>query len=135
MRQFVWVVFAAIWFLAIIIWPRNINRPSSSEGGTPNEGLCKSSLTKANFGLLGTDFFETANGRKQWNIRSEFSELHRKESYCFMKVVNADFFASETGNKVSTISDFGRSWLETGVVDAVKSISLPGMAINWSSWK
>ncbi len=81
------------------------------------EGLYKSSLTRANFGLLGVRFYESVAGRKRWNIRSRFAEMHRKENYAFLEEVNADFFAEKTGNVVVTRSDYGRSLIDKNMVD------------------
>lgn len=103
-----------VWIALLWFWPRETNELS---GDSPlekslGEGLYKSSLTEANFGLLGVDFYETSRGKKHWNIRSEFAELHRKENYAFMKVVTAKFYSANSGNVVRADSDYGRSWFE-----------------------
>lgn len=109
---------AAISFIVVLLWPLDSNDGALKEGdpGPSDEGLYQSSLTKANFGLLGVDFYETSEGRKHWNIRSDFAELHRKDNYAFLKQVDADFFAEKTGNLVNTTSDYGRSWLDKRLV-------------------
>jgi LPS export ABC transporter protein LptC/lipopolysaccharide transport protein LptA len=109
----------AAWFVVVLLWPLETNRFQFSgvgPGASPRDGLYQSNLTKANFGLLGVDFYETSEGRKHWNIRSDFAELHRRENYAFLKQVDADFFAEKTGNLVNTTSDFGRSWLDKRLV-------------------
>ncbi len=111
-------IVAALTFIVVLLWPLDSNRGHVAEGEPPpsDEGLYQSSLTKANFGLLGVDFYETSDGRKHWNIRSDFAELHRKDNYAFLKQVDADFFAEKTGNLVNTTSDYGRSWLDKRLV-------------------
>lgn len=86
--------------------------PKSNTG----EGLYKSPLTSANFGLLGVQFYETNDGKKHWNIRSKFAELHRKENYAYLQTVDADFYAERTGNVVNAKGDYGRSWIEKRLV-------------------
>ena len=81
------------------------------------EHLYEAPLTEAPFGLLGVNFYESLEGKKRWNIRSQFAELHRKEDYAFMKGVDADFFSDKTGNIVETRSDYGRSQLERQKVE------------------
>src|SRR5438105_3076512 len=55
---------ATAWFITVLLWPKSTNLPSSDEekktSGT-KEGLYKASLTKANFGLLGVQFYELTN--------------------------------------------------------------------------
>jgi LPS export ABC transporter protein LptC/lipopolysaccharide transport protein LptA len=117
MRNFGFGLLATAWFIVVLLWPLESNRSRPSEaGGHADEGLYQSNLTKANFGLLGVDFYETAEGKKHWNIRSDFAELHRKDNYAFLKQVDADFFAEKTGNLVNTTSDYGRSWLDKRLV-------------------
>ncbi len=117
MRQLGIGALAVGWFVVVLLWPSDSNRNQPAEGEAPGpEGLYQSNLTKANFGLLGVDFYETAEGRKHWNIRSEFAELHRKDNYAFLKQVDADFFAQKTGNLVNTTSQYGRSWLDKRLV-------------------
>jgi LPS export ABC transporter protein LptC/lipopolysaccharide transport protein LptA len=103
---------AALWVVAVVLWPVPTNlrlgREVETHAVPSGEGLYKSDLTQANFGLLGVRFFESNGADRSWNIRSEFAELHRaKENYAFMKNVDADFF-SQTGNVVHTKSDYGR---------------------------
>jgi len=102
------------WILGLTLWPR-----ATSEGPSPpgeakstNERLYKSRLTEANFGLLGVQLFETNEGKRRWNIRAKFAELHRKENYAFLKEVDTDFFAEKTGNVINTKSDYGRSLVD-----------------------
>jgi LPS export ABC transporter protein LptC/lipopolysaccharide transport protein LptA len=117
MRHFGIGLATTTWFIVVLLWPMDSNRsPRATEPTGGGSRLYQSSLTKANFGLLGVDFYETAEGRKHWNIRSEFAELHRKDNYAFLKQVDADFFAQTTGNVVNTTSDYGRSWLEKRMV-------------------
>jgi LPS export ABC transporter protein LptC/lipopolysaccharide transport protein LptA len=103
---------AVFWTIAVVLWPIPINlrlaREPEMHAVSSGEGLYKSDLTQANFGLLGVRFFESNGAVKSWAIRSEFAELHRqKENYAFMKNVDADFF-SQSGNVVHTKSDYGR---------------------------
>ncbi len=105
---------AGLWTFALVLWPVPSNLRSGLEGerltASAGEGLYKSQLTQANFGLLGVRFYESIDGAPSWNIRSEFAELHRqKENYAFMKTVNADFFSGASRNVVRTQSDYGRS--------------------------
>lgn len=112
------------------MWPHNTNlshhNESDSEGlrTSSEEGLYKSSLTQAPFGMLGVNFFESDDGKKRWNIRSKFAELHRKENYAFMQEVNADFFAEKTGNMVQTKSNYGRSHIDKRVVELEGDVSI-----------
>ena len=127
MRQILGGLFITAWLAVIVFWPLPSNESEETyrqSAENHQEGLYKSRLTGAGFGLLGANFFETAGGRKQWNIRSEFAELHREESYCFMKTVNADFYASETGNIIFTTSDFGRSWFKTRKVELEGNVEI-----------
>lgn len=118
----------AIWILTVVLWPTPSNVASIREFGDPRqatgEGLYKASLTGANFGLLGVQVFETNDGKKHWNIRSRFAELHRKENYAFMKEVDADFFAEKTGNVVTTKSDYGRSLIEKNLVELEGNVAI-----------
>lgn len=113
-------LFGIIWFLLVLLWPQDSNFISGKglqEGkSSSEEQLYKASLTKAHSGLLDADFYETARGRKHWNIKSKFAELHRKENYIFMKEVTSRFFAEKTDNVVSTTSNYGRSWMDSNIV-------------------
>lgn len=114
------------WMLCIIAWPRAIyNAPDRglNHMGLP-EGLYRSSLTEANFGILGFQLFESKQGEQTSNIRSAFAELRREDSYVFMKNVESVFFASATGNEVNTISQFGRSYLGSHEVDLEGNVSI-----------
>lgn len=117
---------AVAWSAILVLWPVSIDRPSphaeiSEKAG---EGLYKATLTGAGLGLSDIEFFETRDGKKQWNIRSKFAELHRKENYAYLQVVDADFYADKTGNVVNTKSDYGRSELEKHVVDLEGNVSI-----------
>jgi lipopolysaccharide transport protein LptA/LPS export ABC transporter protein LptC len=118
------LVFSAslLWIVGIIVWPNPTNirldHGNDLKNAAAGEGLYKSELTEAGFGLLGVRFFESTAGKPSWNIRSEFAELHRKQgNYAFMKKVTADFFAGQSGNTIHTISDYGRSHFDTRVVE------------------
>ncbi len=113
---------AALWTFALVLWPVPSNLRSGRDGerltASAGEGLYKSDLTQANFGLLGVRFFESNEGQPSWNIRAEFAELHRqKENYAFMKTVNADFFSGASRNVVRTQSDYGRSHFNKRLVE------------------
>lgn len=118
MRQLGLGVLAIGWFVLVLLWPQDSEKNQTADSDLPaaRQDLYQSSLTDANFGLLGVDFYETAEGKKHWNIRSGFAELHRKDNYAFLKEVDADFFAAKTGNLVNTTSEYGRSWLDKRLV-------------------
>lgn len=105
------------WIGVILLWPRPFSQSESSSLVSQGSGLYGTSLTQANFGLLGVDFYESQAGKKRWKISSEFGELHRKENYAFMKQVSAVFFAEANQNEVYTKSDFGRSYLNRDAVE------------------
>lgn len=106
-----------LWTGALWLWPLPANLPADADPArltaSYGEGLYKSQLTEANSGLLGVRFFESFEGQKNWNIRSEFAELHRdQKNYAYLRNVDADFYSGGTGkNVVHTKSDFGRSYL------------------------
>src|SRR5580765_4248159 len=108
------------WVIGIVLWPKSSNltpfleNPHERGAG---EGLYKASLTSANFGLLGVHFYESTAGKKHWEIRSRFAELHRKENYVYLQHVDAEFFAQKTGNVVFTKSDYGRSQIDQNIID------------------
>jgi LPS export ABC transporter protein LptC/lipopolysaccharide transport protein LptA len=113
-------ILAIAWFTIVALWPVEVEDVSPSSANpeqSSEEGLYRASITEAPFGLLGVNFFESTFGRKRWNIRSKFAELHRKDNYAFMKAVDADFFAEKTGNIIQTRSDYGRSQLDKQVVE------------------
>lgn len=108
------------WGVLLVLWPEAGNEVASLHDESKQatgEGLYKSSLTKANFGLLGVRFYQSSEGKKRWNIKSDFAELHRKENYAFMQVVTAEFLAGKTGNVVLTTSRYGRSLLDKQSVE------------------
>jgi len=108
------------WGALIVLWPLGSNLVSSRFDARQliyGQSLYKSSLTSAGFGMLGANFYESNEGTKRWNIRSQFAELHRKENYAFMQEVDAEFYANHTGNTVLTKSDYGRSYLDKNLVD------------------
>ncbi len=113
---------AFLWVLAVFLWPVPTNlrlqhevEPQAASAG---EGLYKSELTEANFGLLGVRFFESNQGQRSWKIRSDFAELHRsKGNYAYMKGVNADFFSDNSDNVIRTKSDYGRSHFDRRLVE------------------
>jgi len=122
-------VLAGLWVTLVVLWPLNTNintigSDNDDTKQTSEEGLYKSSLTQAPFGMLGVNFFESNDGKKRWNIRSKFAELHRKENYAFMQHVNADFFAEKTGNMVQTKSDYGRSHIDKNLVELEGDVSI-----------
>ncbi len=122
---------AAVWVALVVLWPRrsDITPPPTAENTSQaslesEEGLYEAPLTEAPFGLLGVNFYESTDGVKRWNIRSKFAELHRKDSYAFMKEVDADFFASTTGNQIVTRSNYGRSQMEKQKVELDGDVSI-----------
>lgn len=125
MRHVITIGLAAIWFIVVVLWPKESNLPVKEDSdGYSEQGLYQSSLTKAYFGLLGADFYESVLGKKHWNIKSKFAELHRKENYAFMKVVNAQFFSGATDNVINTQSDYGRSWLDRNIVQLEGNVAV-----------
>ena len=122
-------VLSGLWIALLVMWPLNSNvGPKDSDRDDPHlrseEGLYKSTLTRAPFGMLGVNFFESDNGKKRWNIRSKFAELHRKENYAHLQEVNADFFAEKTGNMVQTKSNYGRSHIDKHLVELEGDVSI-----------
>lgn len=118
---------AALWALFVIAWPSVSNHGTVREDSrqiVSGQSLYKSQLTTANFGMLGVQFYESNDGAKRWNIRSHFAELHRKENYAFLQTVDAEFYASLTGNTVFTKSDYGRSYLDKNQVDLEGNVSI-----------
>jgi len=111
---------AALWGALIVVWPLPSNHVTVDDDirqVVSGQSLYKSQLTTANFGLLGVQFYESNEGAKRWNIRSNFAELHRKENYAYLQAVDAEFYASRTGNTVYTKSEYGRSYLDRNQVD------------------
>lgn len=119
--------FTAMWFAAIVFWPRSSNNAQDKEEHSQNlaqEDLYRANLTQANFGLLGVRFYESVEGQPRWKIESQFAELHRKENYAFLKGVTANFFSEATQNKILTKSDYGRSWTEKNYVELDGNVSI-----------
>lgn len=115
------------WFALVVFWPVPSDikpNPAESKRQQTGEGLYKSPLTTANFGLLGVRFYETSEQKKHWFIHSRFAELHRKENYAFMQDVNTEFYAEKTGNVVFTKSDYGRSLIEKHLVELEGNVSI-----------
>ena len=118
---------AGVWGLALVVWPIGTNHLSVHEDSrqvASGESLYKSQLTTANFGLLGVQFYESNDGVRRWNIRSHFAELHRKENYAFQQQVEAEFYASLTGNIVFTKSDFGKSYLDKNQIELEGNVAV-----------
>ncbi len=119
--------FLGFWFLLVWLWPASsdpVNLDSNTESLFNQEGLYRSDLTQANFGLLGVRFYESVEGQPRWQIESQFAELHRKENYAFLKTVTAHFFSEATRNKILTKSDYGRSWTEKNYVELDGHVSI-----------
>lgn len=114
------------WGLMIVLWPKTAGNEESHAGSSPGSGseLYHSDLTQSNFGMLGFHLFETLNGRRHWNIHSAFAELKRAENYTLMREVDAEFYASTTGNVVKTRSEHGSSFVETGIVDLEGNVKI-----------
>lgn len=116
------------WGMFLVLWPTPVNDHASHEFDPAThksgEGLYKASLTRANFGLLGVRFYESTAGRRHWEIRSKFAELHRKENYAFLTDVDARFFAEKTGNTVLTKSDNGSLWTEKNLIELWGNVSI-----------
>ena len=100
------VLVAGFLFLGVLLWPTASNRRIIGDSAD-GEGLYRSSLTRANLGLSGIRLYESSQGKKHWNIESEFAELHRKENFAYLRSVLARFFAERTGNMITTRSNFG----------------------------
>ncbi len=107
------------WFILVAIWPTRTNVPADAKDRkeSSHEGLYKSQLTTANFGLLGVRFYESNNNQRKWNIEAKFGELHRKENYAYLQDVTTYFFSDKTNNVVTTTSDYGRSWTNKNLVE------------------
>ncbi len=116
-RKWVFLALWGLWSAVLASFPRYINTVSQIETQPSKEGLYIGGLTRANFGMLGFHLFETNDGRRHWNIRSAFAELHQKEDYAFMQAVQAEFFAQKTGNIIKTTSQYGRSHLDSERVE------------------
>jgi LPS export ABC transporter protein LptC len=118
----------SIWAFLVLIWPTATNRQNDPQVIQPEqklgEGLYKSLSTKANFGLMGVRYYESSQGRKHWHIESKFAELHRKENYAFLTEVLAEFFAKNTGNVITTQSDYGRSWNDKNLIELEGHVSI-----------
>lgn len=114
------------WGAAIIFWPEESDRSAEAQASKAKsgEGLFKASLTKAGFGLLGVHFYESRNKRRQWEIISDFAEIHRKDNYAFLRTVRADFYAETTGNVVYTKSEYGRSWFNRDLVELEGNVTV-----------
>lgn len=127
-RPQLWHFALGLWFLLVLLWPRSSNDFSKMEQSAPSslsqEELYRSTITDANFGLLGLRFYESVEGQPRWKIESQFAELHRKENYLFLKSVSADFFSEATQNKILTQSDYGRSWTEKNYVELDGNVSI-----------
>lgn len=120
-NRLLWVA-STLWVLAVFLWPvptnLRVQREVELQPTSVGEGLYKSEITEANFGLLGVRFFESAAGRRSWRIDSDFAELHRnKGNYAYMKGVKADFFSGATDNIIKTKSDYGRSHFDKRLVE------------------
>ncbi|NBW98452.1 LPS export ABC transporter periplasmic protein LptC [bacterium] len=115
------ILLATVWALLVLIWPSSTQLPSEVDPKVQDpklgEGLYKSVSTKANFGLVGVRYYEAAEGRKHWHIESKYAELHRKENYAFLTEVLAEFFSKNTGNVVTTQSQYGRSWNDKNLIE------------------
>jgi LPS export ABC transporter protein LptC/lipopolysaccharide transport protein LptA len=127
MRKAVLYFASALWAALVIAWPEESNVAVTAvdkSGPASGEELYKSSLTQANFGLLGVNFYESDNGKKRWNIKAQFAELHRKENYSFMQTVDADFYAEKTHNLIHTKSNFGKSFMDKNRVELYGDVSV-----------
>jgi LPS export ABC transporter protein LptC/lipopolysaccharide transport protein LptA len=125
MGKVVLYVAAALWLCAVVLWPEDSDPTGEKERPeVAGEQLYKSSLTQAPFGLLGVNFYESNEGKKRWNIKSKFAELHRKENYAYLKDVTADFFAEKTGNMVQTKSRYGRSLIDKSLVELEGDVTI-----------
>lgn len=116
------------WAAVLLIWPSSTHQPSAEKSQSleqkAGEGLYKAVSTKANFGLAGVRYYESSQGIKHWHIESKFAELHRKENYAFLTDVMAEFFARNTGNIVTTHSDYGRSWDEKNIIELEGNVTI-----------
>lgn len=116
-----------VWFLLVWLWPAaspDSNSDKEKDEVPTQEDLYRSNLTQANFGLLGVRFFESQDGEPQWEINSDFAELHRAENYAFLKKVKANFSSAATQNKISSESDYGRSWTDKNKIELEGNVSV-----------
>jgi len=126
MRKVGLYLFAAFWLILMILFPSrtNISPRPEDHASASDEGLYKASLTRAPFGLLGVNFYESTAGKKRWNIKSKFAELYRKDNHAFMQDVTADFFADKTKNMVRTVSKYGRSLMDKNLVELEGEVAI-----------
>lgn len=122
------IILSAFWALLLMVWPSSTHQPNEDEMSSSQqktgEGLYKAVSTKANFGLSGVRYYESVEGQKHWHIESKFAELHRKENYAFLTDVMSQFFAKNTGNIVTTQSDYGRSWNDKNTIELEGNVSI-----------
>ncbi|NQW43886.1 MAG: LPS export ABC transporter periplasmic protein LptC [Deltaproteobacteria bacterium] len=126
-RHPLFYIVAGLWFCGLVLWPRSSNvwvGEDSLSHNSSQEGLYKSALTNANFGLLGVRFYESVGGHPRWKINSAFAELRRKENYAFLKEVTSDFLSETTQNTIHTKSDYGRSWTAKNYVELEGNVSI-----------
>lgn len=117
-------ILLVVWFLCLLFWPKTSNRYSDSKNSFSKENLYKQVLTKANFGMLGVEFFQSKEGLPHWKVHSNFAELYRSEHYAFMKEVKANFFSRPSGNVIVTVSDYGRSRTDKSYIELEDNVEI-----------
>ncbi len=119
---------ALVWCACVALYPSSSGDPTIAGGNETSavgeEGLYRSALTSAGFGLLGVRIYETGEDAKHWRIKSRFAELHRKENYAFLEDVIAEFISKKSKNVVTTKSRYGRSRLDQQRVDLEGNVSI-----------
>ncbi len=110
-----------VWSAAIIFWPATIRSPLPVEEEEVAAGsrarLFEAPLTDGNFGILGFHLYESREGQKYWNVRSQFAEFYRNADYTFLKEVEADFYSQPSGEIIRSRGDVGRSETQEKVVE------------------
>ncbi|MCB0406480.1 MAG: hypothetical protein KDD51_16985, partial [Bdellovibrionales bacterium] len=110
---------SAIWAAGVWLWPgaAEPDRSISPREPTSKEYLFRSTLTDAQLGILGFHLYETREGKRYWNIESQFAELYRESNQTLMRKVTAEFFSQNSDNVVTTRGDQGRSEIAKNLVE------------------
>ncbi len=126
-KKSLWFIATILWFSVVVLWPvpTSLAERDGKETAIPVRiGLYNANLTKANFGISDAQFFEAHDGKKQWHIRAQFAELYRRENYLHLENVLSEFYATATGNIISSHSRYGRSYLDKHLVELEEDVSL-----------
>ncbi|MCB0418792.1 MAG: LPS export ABC transporter periplasmic protein LptC, partial [Bdellovibrionales bacterium] len=118
-RKVILWVGTSVWAAALWFWPAAVESERGLTPREPNskEQLFRSTLTDAQLGILGFHLYETREGKRYWNIESQFAELYRESNQTLMRKVTAEFFSQNSDNVVTTRGDRGRSEIEKNLVE------------------